>query len=183
MRIAFITVVFSLLSTISFAQSDDLLGEIEEHHFAYVPDGDGRFRTLIIAPGCSGIASEDQDWEKSNPKLRQGDLLFRGHYRKVAEAYKLEGYATFFASEVGVHTLTARQEGVDVATITLAANLSNIAESDVEPSAELLLGGKKLEAPVPGTATYQQSIWLYLVLMVLLLLMVEWYTFNRRITV
>lgn len=102
---------------------------------------------------------------------------------KVHKAPLSEGYATFFANEVGVHTLTARQEGLDVATITLAANLSNIAESDVEPSADLLLGGKKLEAPVPGTATYQQSIWLYLVLMVLLLMMVEWYTFNRRITV
>ncbi len=102
---------------------------------------------------------------------------------KLHKAPLSDGYATFFASEVGVHTLTARQEGVDVATITLAANLSNIAESDVEPSAELLLGGKKLEAPVPGIASYQQSIWLYLMFMVLLLLMVEWYTFNRRITV
>jgi hypothetical protein len=102
---------------------------------------------------------------------------------KLQKAPLSEGYATFFASEVGVHTLTARQEGVNVATITLAANLSNVAESDIEPSAELLLGGKKLEAPVAGTASYQQSIWLYLALMVLLLLLVEWYTFNRRITV
>lgn len=95
MRIAFVAVVFAFLFTTSFAQSDALRDEIEEHHFAFVPDGDSRFRTVIIAPGCSGIASEDQDWEKSNPKLRQGDLLFRSHYRRVAEAYKSEGYATF----------------------------------------------------------------------------------------
>ena len=94
-----------------------------------------------------------------------------------------EGYATFFASEVGVHTLTAREDGVDVATIALASNLSNAAESDIEPSSELFLGGVKLAPPVAGTPSYQQSLWLYLTLMLLLLLFVEWYTFNRRITV
>ncbi len=94
-----------------------------------------------------------------------------------------EGYATFFATEVGVHKLVARQGGEDVAEIQLAANLSNASESDIEPSAELSLGGKTLERPVPGSATPRQSLWIYLCLMVLLLLLVEWYTFNRRITV
>jgi dienelactone hydrolase len=101
MRFVFITLIISLQFTGLFALGDELREEIEEHHFAYVPDGDGRFRTVIIAPGCSGIASEDQDWEKSNPELRQGDLLFRSHYRKVAEAYKSEGYATFL---IDVHS-------------------------------------------------------------------------------
>ncbi len=94
-----------------------------------------------------------------------------------------EGYATFFASEVGVHKLTAKQDGEEVATIALAANLSNASESDIEPSAELSLGGKTLERPVAGTSTPQQSLWIYLCLMALLLLLVEWYTFNRRVTV
>lgn len=94
-----------------------------------------------------------------------------------------EGYATFFAAEVGVHKLVARQGDEDVAEIQLAANLSNASESDIQPSAELSLGGKKLDRPVPGSATPRQSLWIYLCLMVLLLLLVEWYTFNRRITV
>ncbi|MCP4447271.1 MAG: VWA domain-containing protein [Myxococcales bacterium] len=94
-----------------------------------------------------------------------------------------EGYATFFAAEVGVHKLVAMQGGEEVAEIQVAANLSNAFESDIEPSAELLLAGQKLERPVPGTATPRQSLWIYLCLMVLLLLLVEWYTFNRRITV
>ncbi len=94
-----------------------------------------------------------------------------------------DGYATFFASEVGVHTLVARQNGEDVAEIQLAANLSDPLESAIEPSAELALGGKTLEAPAFGTVTARQSLWVYLCLMVLLLLVVEWYTFNRRITV
>lgn len=94
-----------------------------------------------------------------------------------------EGYATFFAAEVGVHQLVARQGDEDVAEIQLAANLSSASESDIEPSAELSLGGVELKRPVPGTATPRQSLWIYLCLMVLLLLLVEWYTFNRRITV
>lgn len=101
MRFSCTTIVFSLLFTISIALGDDLRGKIEEHHFAYIPDGEGRFQTLIIAPGCSGIASEDQNWEQSNPELRQGDLLFRSHYRTVAEAYRTEGYATFL---IDVHS-------------------------------------------------------------------------------
>jgi dienelactone hydrolase len=93
--------VLSLLFTSAIASGDDLRESIEKHHFAYLPDGEGRFRTLLIAPGCSGIASENENWEQSNPELRQGDLLFRGHYRTVAEAYKSEGYATFL---IDVHS-------------------------------------------------------------------------------
>ena len=70
-----------------------------------------------------------------------------------------------------------------VIVIQLAANLTNPHESDIEPSNELLLGGKKLAPPKPGKASRPQSLWTYLVLMVLALLLVEWFTFNRRITV
>jgi len=94
-----------------------------------------------------------------------------------------DGYASFYASEVGVHTLVAKKGNEEVAQIQLAANLSNPSESDIEPSAELSLGGKKLELPTPGARTPRQALWIYLCLMVLLLLVVEWYTFNRRITV
>jgi len=100
-RIVSTVTVFLVLIISSIAESDDLDGEIEAHHLAYIPAGEGQFRAVIIAPGCSGIASEDQEWEKSNPSLRQGDLLFRSHYRRVAEAFKAEGYATFL---IDVHT-------------------------------------------------------------------------------
>ena len=101
MRLALKMISFSLLFINSIAVADDLRGKIEEHHFAYIPDGEGRFPALIIAPGCSGIASEDRDWEQSNPELGQGDLLFRSHYRTVAEAYRSEGYAAFL---IDVHS-------------------------------------------------------------------------------
>lgn len=94
-----------------------------------------------------------------------------------------EAHATFYADEVGVHKLVVSHEGEEVASIMLAANLSTPSESDIEPSADLLLGGTKLLRPKPSRPSHRQSLWLYLALMVLLLLIVEWYTFNRRITV
>lgn len=102
---------------------------------------------------------------------------------KVTRAPVSDGYATFFASEVGIHKLTAMNGQQVVAEIQLASNLSSLTESDIEPSAELILGGQKLLRPIAGASGYRQSLWLYLALMVLLLLVVEWYTFNRRITV
>ncbi|MBL4632971.1 MAG: hypothetical protein JKY56_03815 [Kofleriaceae bacterium] len=94
-----------------------------------------------------------------------------------------EGYATFFANEVGIHQLIAMQDGVEVATIQLASNLSNATESDIEPSSELLLGGQSLKEPEPGVSGYRQALWMMLVLFALFLILVEWFTFNRRITV
>ena len=101
MRSLIVTILCSLLLTPSIAASDDLREKIEKYHFAYLPDGKGQFKTLLIAPGCSGIASDDENREQSNPDLRQGDLLFRGHYRSVAEAYKSAGYAAFL---IDVHS-------------------------------------------------------------------------------
>ncbi len=102
---------------------------------------------------------------------------------KTYKAPLKEGYATFYASEVGIYELVASKAELEVATISLASNLSNPTESDIQPSSELILGGKTLDKPKPGTSGYKQSLWTYFVLMALLLLLVEWYTFNRRITV
>lgn len=94
-----------------------------------------------------------------------------------------DGFATFYASEVGVHDLVAREGERVLAEVKLAANLSSPTESDIEPSTELNAGGQKLEAPDAFSASHRRSIWIYLVLAVVLLLCVEWVTFNRRVTV
>ncbi len=63
------------------------------NHFAYLPASEGHFPTLIVMPGYSGISSSDTASEEANPELHPDDLLFRRHYRRVAENFRDEGYA------------------------------------------------------------------------------------------
>ena len=70
-----------------------------------------------------------------------------------------------------------------MAAIKLAANLASTTESDIAPSSELNMGGKTLDKPSGFKVTPSQSLWLYLAILVLVLLCVEWVTYNRRITV
>ena len=65
---------------------------IVESHYAYIPAEQGPSPTLIAIPGCSGISSDNPTEEKSNPQLREDDLLFRRHYRYMAEKLKAEGF-------------------------------------------------------------------------------------------
>ena len=88
------------------------------NHFAYLPASEGHFPTLIVMPGCSGISSSDTASEEANPKLHPDDLLFRRHYRQVAENFRDEGYAVLL---IDIHSaeglLTACGGGIDIETI------------------------------------------------------------------
>lgn len=96
----------------------------------------------------------------------------------------IDGLATFYAPKVGYYDLTAKTpEGKPLAQIELAANLASTTESDIAPSTELTLGGKKLEAPEAFKITRSQKLWIYLVLLAMGLILVEWITYHRRITV
>lgn len=75
------------------------------NHYAYVPSGAGPFHTLVAIPGCSGISTEDSQFENSNPDLQEDDLLFRRHYRKMAASLRDHGFAVYL---IDVH----RSEGV-----------------------------------------------------------------------
>ncbi len=96
----------------------------------------------------------------------------------------IDGLATFYASRVGYYELAAKgPKGQAMAQIELAANLSSPIESDIAPSTELTLGGKKLEAPEAFAISRSQKLWIYLVLFAMGLIFVEWITYHRRITV
>ena len=94
----------------------NLRDQIIAHHFAYVPSNDGRFPTLVAIPGCSGISSDDQAAEDSNPQLREDDLLFRRHYRVMAERFRVEGYAVLL---INIHT-AERLDPANTSHITAA---------------------------------------------------------------
>jgi hypothetical protein len=99
----------------------------------------------------------------------------------------IDGLATFYGSRVGYYTLTARAPDHSVlARIELAANLASPEESDIAPSAKLTLGGatgKQLEPPEAFAISRSQKLWIYLIVLAAGLVLVEWITYHRRITV
>ena len=96
----------------------------------------------------------------------------------------IDGLATFYGSQVGYYDVTAKDaKGHTMAQIALAANLASQNESDIAPSVELTLGGKKLAAPEAFAITRSQKLWWYFVLLALALIVAEWITYHRRITV
>ncbi|HEY5948103.1 MAG TPA: vWA domain-containing protein [Kofleriaceae bacterium] len=96
----------------------------------------------------------------------------------------LDGLATFYGSQVGYYDVAAKDAaGKTMAQIALAANLASVEESDIAPSVELTLGGKKLQAPQAFEITRSQKLWWYFVLLAMALIVVEWITYHRRITV
>jgi hypothetical protein len=96
----------------------------------------------------------------------------------------LDGLATFYGNRVGYYEVTAFDaQNKPVANISLAANLSSTQESDIAPSAKLSLGGKALAAPEAFAISRSQKLWWYFIAIAMLLIVTEWITYHRRITV
>ncbi len=96
----------------------------------------------------------------------------------------IDGLATFYGSQVGYYDVEAKGTGGQaMARISLAANLASVTESDISPASELTLGGKKLQAPEAFEITRSQKLWWYFVAIAMLLIVTEWVTYHRRITV
>ncbi len=91
------------------------------------------------------------------------------------------GRAVYAGTRAGFYELSV--DGSDQPPLAFAANLSDLDESQIAPNKELRLGGLKLEEPSGFAARARQQIWAYLVLGVVLLSMVEWFTYHRRVTV
>jgi len=83
----------------------------------------------------------------------------------------------------GVLAGVYRVEGDGGATRQIAANLADPVESQVGPRRDLVLGGRTLERPSGFGAGLRREIWIYLLLAAVLLSLVEWLTYNRRVTV
>jgi len=67
--------------------------------------------------------------------------------------------------------------------IQLAANLASPTESDIAPSTKLTLGGKELKAPEAFAITHSRKLWIYILLLAGVLIVTEWVTYHRRVTV
>jgi hypothetical protein len=90
----------------------------------------------------------------------------------------VEGRAIFAGLRTGFYTLRTPQGDE-----TFAANMGAGRESEIEPAEELSVGATVAESPSRGKVGLRREIWLYLVLMVLAVLIIEWFTYHRRMTV
>lgn len=90
----------------------------------------------------------------------------------------VEGRAVFAGLRTGFYTLRTPQGDE-----TFAANMGAGRESEIEPAEELSVGGRLAENPTRGKVGLRREVWLYLVLLVLAILIIEWFTYHRRMTV
>jgi Ca-activated chloride channel family protein len=108
----------------------------------------------------------------------------RGPDGAITKVPVIEGLATFYGNKVGYYDVAAKSEdGRVMAELSLAANLASPSESDIAPSSELALGGKKLQPPEAFAITRSRKLWIYLILLAMGLIVMEWVTYHRRITV
>ncbi len=89
-----------------------------------------------------------------------------------------EGRAIFNGDEPGIYEIS----GEGFKTIKIAANLSNTFESNIEPS-NLELGEQDILRDTSALIFERSELWIWAILAAFLLLIVEWWTYNRRKTV
>ena len=66
---------------------------------------------------------------------------------------------------------------------TVAVNLASAEESNLAPKPQLTADSRLLTAPEVGRIGVRRELWGYFVMLALLLAFVEWWTYNRRVTV
>ena len=117
----------------------------------------------IAVPGSLGTVNLlEPGGAKHSVPVSDGRAVFRG---ELAGFYKLSG-------------------GPDDAVLgEFAANLSDLPESRIAPQKELLLAGKKASAVSIAPVSLRSEIWIYLLLAVIAVSVVEWITYHRRVTV
>ncbi len=90
------------------------------------------------------------------------------------------GFVSFFGDDVGFYELRAP---TDELVSKFAANFADPQESNLLVQSELTLGQAKATPPTAYAAGIKRELWGSLLLVVLLVTLVEWFTFHRRVTV
>ncbi len=101
-----------------------------------------------------------------------------------------EGRAVFFGVEAGFYRLQA-PEGTPGATsqdgvkrdVLFAANLVDPTESAIAPKTEITIDGKKGGVVAGFKVGVRKELWIYLLIAVIVIAAVEWWTYHRRISV
>lgn len=99
---------------------------------------------------------------------------------KLLEVPVEAGRAVVFGERAGFYELLAADGSVAHA---FAANLSDLSESRIAPNAELMLGTSPVAAPAGFSIGVRDELWVYFILAVLALSVLEWFSYHRRVTV
>jgi hypothetical protein len=111
-------------------------------------------------------------WRLNAPGANE--LTIKAPDGTFAKAPVHDGRATYFGTQIGYY---------EIGTRSFAANLASPAESRIEPRAALTVDAVALKAPEPGKVGLRRALWSWLAALALLILCVEWWTYNRRVTV
>jgi Ca-activated chloride channel homolog len=92
-----------------------------------------------------------------------------------------DGRAVFRGEQAGFYKLFG---GADDAPLgEFAANLSDLEESRIQPQKELVWAGEKASAVSVAQVSLKSDVWIYLLLTVIAVSVLEWITYHRRVTV
>jgi hypothetical protein len=112
------------------------------------------------------------------------ELAVRDAAGIVVRAPVIEGRAPYLAEHAGFLDVTAtgaRAQGH--APTLVAANLASPDESRAAVRTSIVVDGRTLAAPERGALGVPRTLWPIFVLAALLVLLLEWWTYNRRVTV
>jgi hypothetical protein len=93
-----------------------------------------------------------------------------------------DGRGSYVAMRAGFYALES-PGAPDRSARVVAVNIANAEESDIKPRHVLTANSRQLTAPEVGRIGVRKQLWIYFVALALLLAFVEWWTYNRRVTV
>ena len=93
-----------------------------------------------------------------------------------------DGRAVTFGEHAGFYRLLSGTGEARVVS-EFAANLSDLEESRILPQKKLGVAGPEAPPPPVATSGVRRELWLWLLVAVLVLSVVEWITYHRRVTV
>ncbi len=93
-----------------------------------------------------------------------------------------EGRAVYQGSRAGFYDLKSKR-GDEEVKASFAANLLDVDESTVAVQPELMVDGKPAGRVQGFQVGVRREVWIYLLIAVLLIAVIEWATYHRRVTV
>jgi hypothetical protein len=92
-----------------------------------------------------------------------------------------EGRSVFLGEKAGFYDLLSDVQSASKSSF--AANLLDEAESTIAPFTKLSVDGKDAGRVESGTLDVRRELWIYLLIAAVILTVVEWATYHRRVTV